>query len=114
MSQGFDTFFDIVLIAFSIWMKLIFLKNFRQIRLLPIFGKIDERIIFKELFNHFHQNQRFAKCQSGFFPCDSCILQLLPIVHEINSSFDCDPTIGVSGVFLKLLTRYGMREFYLN
>ena len=78
------------------------LKNYRPISLLPIFGKIYERIIFKELFNHFHQNQLFTKCQSGFLPCDSCISPLLSIVHEINSSFDCDPTIDFSGVFLDI------------
>ena len=78
------------------------LKNYRSISLLPIFGKIYERIIFKELFNHFHQNQLFTKCQSGFLPGDSCISQLLSIVHEINSSFDCDPTIDGSGVFLDI------------
>ena len=78
------------------------MKNYRSISLLPIFGKIFERIIFKELFNHFHQNHLFTKCQSGFLPGDSCILQLLSIVHEINSSFDCDPTIDVSGVFLDI------------
>ena len=78
------------------------LKNYRPISLLPIFGKIYERIIFKELFNHFHQNQLFTKCQSGFLPGDSCISQLLSIVHEIDSSFDCDPTIDVSGVFLDI------------
>ena len=78
------------------------LKNYKPISLLPIFGKIYERIIFKELFNHFHQNQLFTKCQSGFLPGDLCILQLLSIVHEINLSFDCDPTIDVSGVFLDI------------
>ena len=78
------------------------LKNYKPISLLPIFGKIYERIIFKELFNHFHQNQLFTKCQSGFLPGDSCISQLLSIVHEINSSFDCNPTIDVSGVFLDI------------
>ena len=46
------------------------LKNYRPISLLPIFGKIYERIIFKELFNHLHQNQLFTKCQSGFLPGD--------------------------------------------
>ena len=78
------------------------LKNYRPISLLPIFGKIYERIIFKELFNHFHQNHLFTKCQSGFLPGDSCISQLLSIAHEINSSFDCDPTIDVTGVFLDI------------
>ena len=75
------------------------LKNYRPISLLPIFGKIYERVIFKEFFNHFHQNQLFTKCQSGFLPSDSSISQLLSIVHEINSSFDCDPTIDVKGDF---------------
>ena len=32
-------------------------------------------------------------------PGDSCIFQLLSIVHEINSSLDCNPTIHVRGVF---------------
>ena len=78
------------------------LKNHRPISLLPIFGKLYERIIFKELFNHFHQNHLFTKCQSGFLPGDSCISQLLSVVYKINSSFDCDPTIDVSGVFLDI------------
>ena len=78
------------------------LKNYRPISLLPIFGKIHERIILKELFNHFHQSQIFTKCQSSFLSGDSCISQFLSIVHEINSSFDCDPTIDVSGVFLDI------------
>ena len=50
------------------------LKNYRPISLFPIFGKMHERIIFKELFNHFYQNQLFTKCQSGL-PGDSCISQ---------------------------------------
>ena len=48
------------------------LKNCRSISLLPIFSKIYERIIFnKELFNHYHQNQLFTKCLSGFLSGDS-------------------------------------------
>ena len=44
----------------------------------------------------------FSKSQSGFLPGDSCISQLLSIVHDINSSFDCDPTIDVRGAFLDI------------
>ena len=33
-------------------------------------------------------------------PGDSCIFQLLSIVHEINSSLDCNTTIDNRGVFL--------------
>ena len=78
------------------------LKNYRPISLLPIFGKIYERIIFKELFNHFHQNQFFAKCQSSFLPGDLCISQLLSNVPEINSSFECDLTVDVSVVLIDI------------
>ena len=28
--------------------------------------------------------------------------QLLPVVHDINSSFDCDPAIDVRGLFLDI------------
>ena len=56
----------------------------------------------KELFNHFHQNQLLTKCHPHFLPGDSCILQLSSLVHEINTSFDCDPTIDVGGVFLDI------------
>ena len=73
------------------------LKNYRPISLLPIFGKIFERILFKDLFKYFHKNHFFTKCQSGFLHGDSCISQLLSIIHDINSSFDCDPTIDFKG-----------------
>ena len=33
---------------------------------------------------------------------DSYIFQLLSIVREVNSSFDCNPTIDVRGVFLDI------------
>ena len=35
-------------------------------------------------------------------PRDYCIFQLLPIVHEINSSLDCVPTMDIRGVFLDI------------
>ena len=77
-------------------------KNYRPISLLPIYGKIFERVTFKDLFNYPHKNELFTKCHSGFLPGDSCISQLLSIVHDINSSFDCDPTLDVRGIFLDI------------
>ena len=77
-------------------------KNYGPISLLPIFGKAFERVIFKDLFNYFHKNELFTKCQSGFLPGDSCISQSLSIVHNINSSFDSDPRQGVKGIFLDI------------
>ena len=72
-------------------------------------------MIFKGLFNYFHKNELFTKCQSGFLSGDSSISQLFSIVHHINSSFDCDPTQAVRGIFLdipRFLKKYGMRGFY--
>ena len=80
--------------------------NYRLIGLLPIFGKLYDRIIFKKIFNNLHQNKFFTKCQSGFLPGDSCIVQLLSIVHETNSAFDCDKTIDVGGVFLNVFKSF--------
>ena len=59
-------------------------------------------MIFKDLLNDFHENELFTRCQSGFLPSDSCVSQFLSIVHDINSSFDCDPTQDVRGVFLDI------------
>ena len=59
-------------------------------------------MIFKGLFNYLHKDQLFTKCQSGFLSGDSCISQLLSIVHDINSSFDCDPTQDVRDILLDI------------
>ena len=59
-------------------------------------------MIFKDLFNYFHKNELVTKCQSSFLPGDSCISQSLSIVHNFNSSFDCDPLQDVRGIFLDI------------
>ena len=41
-------------------------------------------------------------------PDDSCIFQLLSIVHEINSSFDFNPTMEVRCVFLDISKAFNM------
>ena len=55
------------------------LKNYRPVSLLPICGKIFERLIFNELFNFLLENNLISPNQSGFKPGDSCINQLLSI-----------------------------------
>ena len=78
------------------------MKNYRPISLLPIFGKVFERLLFNSLFAHFHDNDLFTKCQSGFMPVDSCISQRLSIVHEIQSSFDRNPPVDTRAIFLDI------------
>ena len=77
-------------------------KNYRPISLLPIFGKMFERVIYNSLFNYFQSNRLFTPSQSGFLPGDSCIAQLLSIIHEIQTAFDENPTVDVRGVFLDI------------
>ena len=77
-------------------------KNYRPISLLPIFGKMFERVTYNSLFNYFQSNRLFTPSQSGFLPGDSCIAQLLSIIHEIQTAFDENPTVDVRGVFLDL------------
>ena len=75
-------------------------KNYRPISLLPIFGKMFERVIYNSLFNYFQSNILFTPFQSGFLPGDLCIAQLLSIIHENQTAFDENPTVDVRGVLL--------------
>ena len=78
------------------------IKNYRPISLLPIFGKIFERVIYNSIFNYFVSNKLFTPSQSGFLPGDSCIAQLLSIIHEIQMAFDENPAVDVRGIFLDI------------
>ena len=68
------------------------INNDRPIRLLPIFGKIFERVIYNSLFNYFLRNKLFTPSQSGFLTGDSCIAQLLSIIQEIQTAFNENPS----------------------
>ena len=77
-------------------------KSYRPIILLPIFGKMFKRVIYNSLFNYFQSNRLFTPSQSGFLPGDSCITQLLSIIHETETAFDENLTVDVRGVFLDI------------
>ena len=64
------------------------LKNYQPISLLPIAGKIFERLLYDRMFEFFIANNLISKNQSGFRPGDSCINQLVSITPEIYQSFD--------------------------
>ena len=48
-------------------------NNYRPISLLPIFGKIFEKIIFNKIYNFLLEENLLNSNQSGFRPSDSCI-----------------------------------------
>ena len=56
-------------------------KNYRPISLLPIFGKIFEKVIYNSLFKYFLENNVLSDKQSGFRAGDSYTSQLLAITH---------------------------------
>ena len=84
-------------------------KNYRPFSLLPICGKIFERLLYNKLFHFFQENNLISPNQSGFKPGDSCTNQLLSITHEIYKFFDNGFEVrGVFLTFLKHLTKSGI------
>ena len=77
-------------------------SNYQPVSLLPICSKIFEKLIFNEFFKFFEENNLLSKHQSGFRLGDSCIYQLLAIIHDTFSSFDCNPTLDTCSVFLDI------------
>ena len=58
------------------------LGNYRPISLLPIFGKVIEKMIFNNLFRYFQHNKILNDKQSGFRPGDSCVKQSNQNLHN--------------------------------
>ena len=61
-------------------------KNYRPISLLPICGKIFECILNNSLFKFLNRSYLISPAQSDYKHGDSCINQLLSIIHEIYHS----------------------------
>ena len=78
------------------------LKNYRPISLLPICGKLFEKLLFKDLYSFFDSNKLITSNQSGFRPGDSTSNQLLYLVNEIHKSFDNPNSLELRAVFLDM------------
>ena len=76
------------------------LKNYRPISLLPVCSKIFEKLISNKMLKFFIESDLITPSQSGFKPGDSCINQLLSIIHNIYKSMNCG--YEVRGVFLDI------------
>ena len=57
------------------------LENYRPVSLLPICGKVFERLIYNSLFEYFIQNDLISPYQSGFKPGDSLMYKPINIYH---------------------------------
>ena len=78
------------------------IKNYRPVSLLPICGKLMEKLMFNSIFNFIDTRNMLSVHQSGFRPGDSCVHQLISIVHKIYNAFDDNPSLEVKGVFLDI------------
>ena len=78
------------------------INNDRTVPLLTICGKIFERLIFNSFFECFQEHNLLSAHQSGFPTNDSCVNQLLSIVHDIYTAFHAWPTLESCGVFLDI------------
>ena len=61
-------------------------ENYLPISLLPILGKMFEKVIFDSLYDYFVNNKLLILRQSGFIKGDSCVDQLLVITHKFTNS----------------------------
>ena len=78
------------------------IQNYRPISLLPIIGKMFEKVIFNNLYNYLNDNNLITKNQSGFRPGDSTSNQLLYLVNEIHEAFENPKSLEVRAVFLDI------------
>ena len=76
--------------------------NYLPISLIPIFGKIFEKLLFDVIYDHLCKNDLISPHQSGFRPGESTINQLLLITHSIYRAFDETPSKETRAIFLDL------------
>ena len=62
-------------------------NNYRPVSLLLTCWEIFEKIIFNSLYEYAKENKLLSVRQSGFRSNDSCVNQLLSIVHNLYKTF---------------------------
>ena len=74
-------------------------SNYRPISLLPIFGKVLEKLMYDSLYSYLASCNLLDPNQSCFRPGNSTINQLVSMTHTIFIAFDCNPTLDVRSVY---------------
>ena len=72
--------------------------------LLPVPGKIFEKILYYNMYEFFKENNLISPDKSVFKLGDSCLNQLLSITDKIYKSFDNGPE--VQAIFLDILKAF--------
>jgi hypothetical protein len=89
--------------------------NYRPISLLSTLAKVQERIVYRRLYDFLSNNNLLTAKNSGFKERDSAICQLINIVDKIYKAIEEDKDVCL--VFLdmpKPLIRCGTRVFFTN
>ena len=81
------------------------IKNYSHVSLLPLCGKIFERLIYSVMYNFLSYYNLLSPNQSGFRSDDSCLIQLLSINHEILNAFG--KGLEVREIFLDISKAFG-------
>ena len=63
-------------------------SNYRPVALLSCVGKLQERIVFKNMYNFLLDNNLSYNYQSGFLPHHSTVFQLIDMFHNICQAMD--------------------------
>ena len=77
-------------------------KNYRAISLLPIFGKIFEKIIFNKIYQFLLEERLLNHNKSAFRLSEFCINQLIRITHELLEVFDSNTPFEARSTFLDI------------
>ena len=70
--------------------------------MLPNYGKILEILIFNSLYEYVEESKLLLMHQFGFRSNNSCVNQLLSVVHNLYKGFDAYPNLKTRGVFLDM------------
>lgn len=102
-------------------------SNYRPISLISCVGKVMERVVYKNVYNHLHSNKLIYEYQSGFLPKCSTVHQLLEMYNcildslekkEINCFVFCDFSKAFDKVWhrglLHKMKSYGVDGNLLN
>ena len=91
-------------------------SNYRHVTLLNCLGKLRERIVFKNLYTYFIDNNLLYKSQSRFLPHHSAVFKLIEknnIIITKPFTITCFPVL-ISVMCLKLLIESGIWVCYLS
>ena len=80
-------------------------SNYRPISLLNSESKLFERLVFKYLYNHLHENNLLSSLQSGFIPGDSTVNQLTYVCNTFYQALDSGKE--VRAVFCDISKAFG-------